>query len=65
MRMNSGFDKMSKMVTLTDWLPGKAKVGRGGGEEIIPGLAMRVCREEWARSRIPGHDSARSLDGRW
>jgi hypothetical protein len=62
---NSGFDKMSKMVTLTDWLLGKAKLGRGRGEEIIPGLAMRVCREEWARSRISGQDGARSLDGRW
>lgn len=62
---NSGFDKMSKMVTLTDWLLGKAKLGRGRGEEIIPGLAMRVCREEWARSRIQGQDGARSLDGRW
>ena len=44
---NNGFDKTSKVVTLTDWLLGKAKWGRAKGEELVPGLAMRVCREEW------------------
>lgn len=62
---NNGFDKMSKMVTLTDWLLGKTKWGRGREEEMVPGLAMRVCREEWARSRILGQAGARPLHGRW
>ncbi|KAL2393936.1 hypothetical protein ABEF93_000736 [Exophiala dermatitidis] len=46
---NNGFDKTSKVVTLTDWLLGKAKWGRGRDKEqdIMPGLAMRVCRDEW------------------
>lgn len=46
---NNGFDKTNKVVTLTDWLLGKAKWGRGGDkeQELIPGLAMRVCRDEW------------------
>jgi Mitochondrial protein up-regulated during meiosis len=48
---NNGFDKTSKVVTLTDWLLGKARWGRTKEEELIPGLAMRVCREEWARQR--------------
>lgn len=49
-----GFDKTSKVVTLADWLLGKARwMGR---EEVQPGLAcrVRVCREErrdaWRRS---------------
>jgi Mitochondrial protein up-regulated during meiosis len=62
---SNSFDKTSKMVTLTDWLLGKAKWGRGREEEMIPGLAMRVCREEWARSRISGQECTRPLQGRW
>jgi hypothetical protein len=62
---SNGFDKTSKMVTLTDWLLGKARWGRGREEEMIPGLAMRVCREEWARSRLPGQGGARALHCRW
>lgn len=41
-----GYDKTSKVVTLADWLLGKARwMGR---EEPVPGLACRVraCREE-------------------
>lgn len=53
---SNGLDKTSRMVTLTDWLLGKAKwhSNRRREEEMIPGLAMhvRVCREEWARERI-------------
>ncbi|EXJ91502.1 hypothetical protein A1O3_00050 [Capronia epimyces CBS 606.96] len=46
---NHGFDQTSKVVTLTDWLLGKAKWGKGREkeQELIPGLAMRVCRDEW------------------
>ncbi|OAG45132.1 hypothetical protein AYO21_00480 [Fonsecaea monophora] len=44
---SNGFDKTSKVVTLTDWLLGKAKWGRNKEDELIPGLAMRVCRDEW------------------
>lgn len=46
---NNGFDKTNKVVTLTDWLLGKAKWGRGREkeQELVPGLAMRVCRDEW------------------
>jgi hypothetical protein len=62
---NNCFDKTSKMVTLTDWLLGKTRWGRGREEEMVPGLAMRVCREEWARSRILGQEGARPLHGRW
>lgn len=62
---NNGLDKTSTMVTLTDWLLGKAKWGRGREEELIPGLAMRVCRDEWARSGIPRRDNPRALHGRW
>jgi len=50
---NSGFDKTSTVVTLTDWLLGKAKWGRGKEDDLMPGLAMRVCRDEWARNRLP------------
>lgn len=51
---NNGFDKTSKVVTLTDWLLGKAKWGRNKEQELIPGLAMRVCRDEWnIRRRVP------------
>ncbi|KAK5270348.1 hypothetical protein LTR99_005732 [Exophiala xenobiotica] len=54
---DSGFDKTSKVVTLTDWLLGKARWGRAKEkeEELVPGLAMRVCREEWNVSRRLGH----------
>ena len=62
---NNGFDKTSKVVTLTDWLLGKAKWGRGRGEELVPGLAMRVCRDEWARTHISSGDNTRRLQGRW
>jgi hypothetical protein len=62
---NNVFDKTSKVVTLTDWLLGKAKWGRGREEGLVPGLAMRICREEWARSRIPGEEGARPLHHRW
>ncbi|KIW28962.1 uncharacterized protein PV07_04813 [Cladophialophora immunda] len=44
---SNGFDKTSKVVTLTDWLLGKAKWGRNKEQELVPGLAMRVCRDEW------------------
>ena len=54
---NTGCDRTSRVVTLTDWLLGKAKLGRTGGtpeDAGIPGLAvntnLRVCREEWARA---------------
>ncbi|KIW99387.1 uncharacterized protein Z518_11375 [Rhinocladiella mackenziei CBS 650.93] len=53
---NNGFDKTSKVVTLTDWLLGKAKWRRGRDkeQELVPGLAMRVCRDEWnIRRRLP------------
>lgn len=56
------FDKTSRMVTLTDWLLGKAR-WRGLSDEgaPLPGLAykMRVCRAEpekhdrWTRSARP------------
>lgn len=53
----SGFDKTSKMVTLTDWLLGKAK-WRGLQEPVlpVPGLAyrMRVVREDIRRDRETG-----------
>lgn len=53
------FDKTSRMVTLTDWLLGKAK-WRGLREDegiAVPGLAykMRVCRAE-----VEKHDPWRS-----
>ena len=44
---NNGYDKTSKVVTLTDWLLEKVKWGRNKEQELIPGLAMRVCRDEW------------------
>jgi hypothetical protein len=44
---SNGFDKTSKVVTLTDWLLEKVKWGRPKEQELIPGLAMRVCRDEW------------------
>lgn len=56
---NNGFDKTSKVVTLTDWLLGKAGWGRKE-EELVPGLAMRVCRNEWRRNRIPPGPDSRS-----
>lgn len=54
-----GFDKTSKVVTLADWLLGKA---RWRGLRVddglpVPGLAYRVCRDEirkhghWERKR--------------
>lgn len=61
---DNGFDKTSKVVTLTDWLLGKAKWGRGREEELIPGMAMRVCKDEWARGQITSRDSTRGLPGR-
>ena len=56
---NTGFDKTSKVVTLTDWLLGKAGWGRRE-EELVPGLAMRVCRNEWRRNRLPSRPGSRS-----
>jgi hypothetical protein len=44
---SNGFDKTSKVVTLTDWLLEKVKWGRSKEQDLIPGLAMRVCRDEW------------------
>lgn len=46
---SNGLDRTSKVVTLTDWLLGKAKWGAAKEEELVPGLAMRVCKDEWAR----------------
>jgi len=45
-----GFDKTSPVVTLTDWLLGKAR-WRAANETMIPGLAykVRVCRDEGLR----------------
>lgn len=56
---NNGFDKTNKVVTLTDWLLGKAKWNRGREkeQELIPGLAMRVCRDEWNIQRRFPHSS--------
>ncbi|KAK5050067.1 hypothetical protein LTR84_004187 [Exophiala bonariae] len=56
---NNGFDKTNKVVTLTDWLLGKAKWNRGREkeQELIPGLAMRVCRDEWNIQRRFPHGS--------
>lgn len=42
---SNGFDKTSKVVTLTDWLLGKARWGRAE-EGLVPGLA---CKEIWCR----------------
>jgi hypothetical protein len=53
---NNGFDKTSKVVTLTDWLLGKARWGQNRESELVPGLAMRVCRDEWnsnIKRRLP------------
>ncbi|KIW92924.1 uncharacterized protein Z519_06773 [Cladophialophora bantiana CBS 173.52] len=44
---SNGFDKTSKVVTLTEWLLSKAKWGRNKEQDLVPGLAMRVCRDEW------------------
>lgn len=42
-----GFDKTSRVVTLTDWLLAKAR-WRSADEVMIPGLAykVRVCRDD-------------------
>jgi hypothetical protein len=48
---SNGVDKTSKVVTLTDWLLEKVKWGRNKEQELIPGLAMRVCRDEWNTRR--------------
>lgn len=63
---SSGTDKTSRVVTLTDWLLGRAK-WRQKEEEMIPGLAMnlRACREEWARERIISGRRQGTLHGRW
>jgi hypothetical protein len=52
---DGGFDKTSKVVTLTDWLLGKAK-WRAREQELVPGLpvAMRIAREEWRGGRRLG-----------
>ncbi len=63
---NNGVDRTARVVTLTDWLLGRAK-WRRKEEEMIPGLAMnmRVCREEWARERIDTSRRHGTLQGRW
>lgn len=63
---SKGTDKTSRVVTLTDWLLGRAK-WRRKEEEMIPGLAMnlQVCREEWARERIEMGSRRVSINGRW
>jgi hypothetical protein len=39
---------------LADWLLEKVKWGRNKEHDLIPGLAMRVCRDEWnTRSSFP------------
>lgn len=44
---NTGWDRTAKVVSLTDWLLGKAKWGRAkDGDLGIPGLAMRWCQDE-------------------
>jgi hypothetical protein len=50
---NNGVDQTARVVTLTDWLLGRAK-WRSKEDEMIPGLAMnlRVCRDEWAREKM-------------
>lgn len=64
---NNGFDKTSKVVTLTDWLLGKARWGsaRTKEEAMIPGLAMRVCREEWRTSANGAARGSRVHDRLW
>ena len=52
---NNGWDKTSKVVTLADWLLGKAKWNGRKEQELVPGLAMRVCRDEWARNASMRH----------
>jgi Mitochondrial protein up-regulated during meiosis len=61
-----GTDKTSRVVTVTDWLLGRAK-WRRTEEQMIPGLAMnvRVCREEWAQDRNHGSRRHPQLQGRW
>ncbi|ERF73159.1 hypothetical protein EPUS_03000 [Endocarpon pusillum Z07020] len=63
---NNGVDRTARVVTLTDWLLGRAK-WRRKEEEMIPGLAMnlRVCREEWARERIDTSRRHGTLQGKW
>jgi hypothetical protein len=61
---NNGYDKTSKVVTLTDWLLGKARWSRKE-DELVPGLAMRVCREEWRRNRLPSRSDGRAQQERW
>lgn len=56
---NNGHDKTSKVVTLTDWLLGKARWSRPE-HELVPGLAMRVCRDEWRRNRLPSRPCDRA-----
>ncbi len=48
---SNGYDKTSKVVTLTDWLLEKVKWGRNKEQDLIPGLAMRVCRDKWNTRR--------------
>jgi Mitochondrial protein up-regulated during meiosis len=63
---SNGTDRTSRVVTLTDWLLGRAK-WRRKEEEMIPGLAMnlRVCREEWTREKIDTTRRHESLHRRW
>jgi hypothetical protein len=61
---NNGYDKTSKVVTLTDWLLGKAGWGQKE-DDLVPGLAMRACRDEWRRNRLPSGRGDRSQQERW
>ncbi len=60
-----GTDKTSRVVTVTDWLLGRAK-WRRKEEEMIPELAMnlRVCRGERAHQSIGGSRRPGHLQGR-
>ena len=52
----NGWDRTAKVVTLTDWLLGKAR-WRRSEEELMPGLAMRWCRtwrDRDKRDRLKG-----------
>ena len=51
---DNGFDKTSRVVTLADWLLGKAKWGTRKGDEFVPELAIKVCRTEWRGHLLAG-----------
>ena len=52
------FDKMTRVVSVTDWLLGKAK---GRQEEHVPGLAF--CEPEERRGALRRHHEERRMDG--